>query len=48
MQLQSWVTGDCQSKAKPTERLWKTNPGADAQVRDPTSIFLPTICDQRK
>ncbi|ELP29902.1 hypothetical protein RBSWK_06164 [Rhodopirellula baltica SWK14] len=26
----------------------RTSPGADAQARDPTSIFLPTICDPPK
>jgi hypothetical protein len=48
MQLQSGVTGDCRSKAKSTKGFGKTNPGADAQVRDPTSIFLSTICDPPK
>ncbi|EMI23847.1 hypothetical protein RESH_05584 [Rhodopirellula europaea SH398] len=48
MELQGGVTGDCRSKAKSTKGSGKTNPGADAQVEDPASIFLPTICDQRK
>ncbi|PHQ31409.1 hypothetical protein CEE69_31320 [Rhodopirellula bahusiensis] len=46
--MQGGVTGDCQSKAKSTKGSGKTNPGADAQDRGPTSIFLPTICDPPK